>query len=181
MSERVDKTNYARMRGVTRQAVNAAIRAGKLMGAVGDDGMIDVAMADKLWAENTHPTSGYNGQLRRRGGRRVNNSPDEVIENAKKIGIDPSAVPTLVESKTIEAAYKAKLAQLEYEEKISKLIEVEKVKKEAFRLARVTRDAMLGIPDRVSAEIAGMTDPFAVHTKLMAEIRNAIEGLTSAE
>lgn len=177
MSERVDKTKYALLRGVTRQAVNAAIRGGKLMGAVGDDGLIDVAKADKLWAENTHPTSGYNGQMKRRGGKRVNNSPEQVIENAKKIGIDPGNVPTLVESKTIEAAYKAKLAQLEYEEKTEKLIDVEKVKKEAFRLARVTRDAMLGIPDRVSAEIAGMTDPFAVHTKLMSEIRNAIEGL----
>lgn len=179
MSERVDKTNYARMRGVTRQAVNAAIRAGKLMGSVGDDGLIDVELADKLWAENTHPTRGYNGQLKRRGGKRINNSPEEVIENAKKIGIDPGNVPTLVESKTIEAAYKAKLAQIEYEEKVGTLIDAEKVKKEAFRLARVTRDAMLGIPDRVAAEIAGMTDPFAVHTKLITEIRNSIENLNA--
>lgn len=151
------------------------------MGAVGDDGMIDVLLADKLWAENTHPTSGYNGQLKRRGGKRLNNSPEEIIENAKKIGIDPSNVPTLVESKTIEAAYRAKLAQIEYEEKTNKLIEVDKVKKEAFRLARVTRDAMLGIPDRISAEIAGMTDPFAIHAKLIAEVRNAIESISHAE
>lgn len=176
MGEKVNKSEYARRRGITPQAVNAAIRAGKITAAVDEKGMIDVELADQLYAANTHPTSGYHGQLNQRGKRR-RNTPEEVIENAKKIGIDPANVPTLVESKTIEAAYKAKLAQLEYEEKVEKLIEVEKVRKEAFRLARVTRDAMLGIPDRVAAEIAGMTDPFAVHTKLMSEIRNAIEGL----
>ncbi|OXE37434.1 MAG: hypothetical protein CGW95_01400 [Phenylobacterium zucineum] len=175
MTEKVNKSEYARRRGVTPQAINAAIRAGKITAAVDEKGMIDVALADQLYAANTHPTSGWNGH----GGRRKKNTPEEIVESAKKLGIDPQNVPTLVESKTIEAAYKAKLAQLEYEEKVEKLIEVEKVKKEAFRLARVTRDAMLGIPDRVSAEIAGMTDPFAVHTKLITEIRNAIENLNA--
>lgn len=178
MAERVNKTEYARRRNLTRQAINAAIRTGKISAAVDDKGMIDPDLADQLYAANTNPSVGYHGQVTQRG-KRKRNTPEEVIESAKKLGIDPSSVPTLVESKTIEAAYKAKLAQLEYEEKVEKLIEVEKVKKEAFRLARVTRDAMLGIPDRVAAEIAGMTDPFAVHTKLITEIRNSIEALNT--
>ena len=36
------------------------------------------------------------------------------------------------------------------------------------------RDAMLAIPDRMAAELAGTTEPFVVHKKLMEEIRNAI-------
>jgi len=177
MTDRVNKNEYSRRRGVSRQAVYAAIRTGKITGAVGVDGKIDVALADKLWASNTNPTVGHHGHLK----RTKRKDPEQVIEAAKKIGIDPNAVPTLIESKTIEAAYKAKLAQLEYEEKTAKLIDIDKVKKEAFRLARITRDAMIAIPDRIAAEIAGMTDPFAIHRKLTDEIRNAISEISASE
>lgn len=174
MTERVNKSEYARRRGISPQAVNYAIRKGKIAAAVDDAGMIDVVLADQLYAANTHPTVGWNGH----GGRRKNNSPEEIIENAKKLGVDPSNVPTLVESNTIHAAYKAKLAQIEYEEKVGTLVDTAVVKKEAFRLARITRDAMLSIPDRLSAEIAGMTDAFAIHAKLTDEIRTAIADIT---
>jgi hypothetical protein len=60
-------------------------------------------------------------------------------------------------------------------------VPVESVKKEAFRLARIVRDSMFGIADRIAAEIAGMSDPFLIHKKLSQEIRTAIEEIKADE
>lgn len=175
----VRPAEYARLRGVTRQSVAKAIKTGRLEGAVNDDGLIDVDLADKLWAANTNPDQGYHGHVKTRAARSGAQSDDgvdldELRELAQQVGIDPNNVPTLAQSKTLEAAYKAKLAQLDYEERSARLIDMEQVKKQAFKLARLTRDAMLAIPDRVSAEIAGITDPFEIHKRISTEIRMAI-------
>lgn len=155
----VKVAEYAQIRNVTRQAVYAALKSGKLAGARNGDGLIDVEIADRLWSENTDP---------RKGGD---------VSKGKRRDVDTSQLvdrPTLAQSKTLEAEYKAKLAQIEYEEKSGKLVDAEAVKKQAFKVARLTRDAMLAIPDRLSAELAGITDPFVIHEKMMAEIRGAI-------
>lgn len=167
------------MRGVSARAVHHAVKDGRIAAAITPDGKVDVEAADRLWADNTNPDSGYHGQLKRRSPRA---EPDleTVIEVVKAGGINPLKPPTLVESKTLQAAYQARLAQIEYEEKSGKLIDNELVKKEAFKLARLTRDAMLAIPDRLAAELAGITDPFVVHQKMMAEVRSAIEEVTKA-
>jgi hypothetical protein len=41
-------------------------------------------------------------------------------------------------------------------------------------VARIVRDSMLNIPDRVAAELAAETDPFKVQQRLSAEIRLAL-------
>lgn len=171
MTKTANRAEYAKLRGVSRQAVAAAIKSGRITAAVLDDGTIDIALADKLWAENTNPVQGEHGHI----SKRKNKNEDELIEAARSVGVDPLHPPTLAESKTLEAAYKARLAQIEYEQKSGQLVDAEGVKKEAFRVARITRDAMLAIPDRLSAELAGITEPFVIHQKLMAEIRSAIE------
>ena len=169
----VNSSEYGRLRGVSRQAVTKAINSGRIAAAVDENNLIDVDHADRLWAENTNPISGEHGHIGK--GLKPQRT---IVDAAIEIGIDPDNLPTLVESKTIEAAYKAKLAKIEYEERSSILVEAEEVKKSAFRIARLTRDAMLSIPDRLSAELAGMTEPFAIHTKLMNEIRSAIAEIT---
>lgn len=176
-TKNVTKTAYAAMRGVSRQAVHKAIREGKLKGAVDEQGRIIIAVADRLWAANTDPSIGHHGQLKQRAVR----SSDEMVERAIQVGVDPNAVPTLLESKTLEAAYRAKLAQIEYEEKTGELVSVEQVKKEAFRLARIVRDGMFGIADRIAAEVAGISDPFVIHKKLTDEIRSALAEVKTHE
>ena len=176
MAKTASRVEYAKLRGITRQAVDAAVKTGRIALAVGLDGRLDIALADKLWAENTNPVQGEHGHVR----KRAKKDGEQIIEAAKSVGINPDAPPTLSESKTLEAAYKARLAQIDYEERSGILVDAEKVKKEAFRVARITRDAMLSIPDRLAAELAGITEPFVIHQKLTAEIRSAIDEVSKA-
>lgn len=57
------------------------------------------------------------------------------------------------------------------------LVEREPVRR-AFRHAAITaRDAVLAVPDRVSAVLAAESDPDALHARLTEELRAALERL----
>lgn len=164
--KRLSQSAYAKHRGSTRQAVFAAIKDGRIKTAVDENGKIDPDLADRLWDMNTDPRYSKTTALKDR--------TEAMTRDAEQKGFVLGSGMAIAESKQIESEYKAKLAKLDYETKMGLLVLAADVEKEGFRVARVTRDAMLAIPDRMAAELAGTTDPFVVHKKLMEEIRNAI-------
>lgn len=165
----VNLSEYGRRRGVSPEAVRRAIQSGRLKNAVSRDGKgnpkIDPDVADKEWAENTSDNRGWNAR-----------------ENAKKTAEKDTQVSgTLNQSRAVKEAYLARLAKLEYEEKSGKLVPAADVKNEAFRVARIVRDNMLNIPDRVSSELAAQTDQVQIHKMLTEEIRKALEAISHHE
>jgi len=89
----------------------------------------------------------------------------------------PVGTETLAASKAKREAFMAELARLEYEQKAGSLVPIEDVKKQAFKMARIVRDSLLNIPDRLAAELAAETNQFRVHTRLTEELRKALEEL----
>jgi hypothetical protein len=170
------------MRGVSGEAVRKAVSSGRLSRSVVYDAKgrpsIDPDLAAGEWEAATHPTH---------GGKRAEPAapprPTPVAAPAPAPQEDeprptPSgAAATFAQSRAIKEAYLARLAKLEFEEKSGVLVKADAVKNEAFKVARLVRDAMLNIPDRVSSELAADADPFVVHRKLTLEIRKALEGL----
>jgi len=57
-------------------------------------------------------------------------------------------------------------------------VDADDVKVAAFNRARVVRDALLNIPERLAAVLAAETDEQRVHGMLTAEIRAACEELS---
>lgn len=163
----VSAAQYAKLRGISAAAVSQAITAGKLPTAAvkkGQGYQIDVEVADREWVENTAPGMGSPTHAQPKGF----NSGDDV----KPIGSE-----TLAASKAKREAFLAELARLEYEQKAGTLVPIEDVQKEAFRIARIVRDNMLNIADRLAAELAAETNQFRVHTRLTEELRKALEEL----
>lgn len=70
MARRVTQAAYARHRGVTKQAVHYALKVGRIH--AGEDGLLDVAAADRAWRANTSPV---NGGPRPGGGRKPRRPP----------------------------------------------------------------------------------------------------------
>lgn len=168
---------YARQRGISAAAVSKAVKEGRLIhGVVLDDAgkkCIDPDIADAEWAAMTDNTRGAPSHAKPRG-----HGVSTVVQPAAAVADEP---PKFMESKAKREAFMAELARLEYEEKSGKLVQVEDVKRESFRVARIVRDSMLNIPDRVAAELAAETDPFRVQQRLAQEIRLALTELRLGE
>jgi hypothetical protein len=82
------------------------------------------------------------------------------------------ASPQYAQARTVHEHYRARLARLDYEERVGQL--VSKVEVAAFNQYRRFRDAMLNIPDRISAQLAAETDAARVYEILAAEIRKTL-------
>jgi hypothetical protein len=168
----VGLSDYARQRGISPAAVTKAIKDGRIKRAVilGSKGKksIDSEIADQEWAASTDTTMG---------------APSHAVPRGHNIATQPGGAdtPSFMESKAKRESFMAELARLEYEEKSGVLVQVDEVKREAFRAARIVRDSMLNIPDRVAAELAAETDPFRIQQRLSAEIRLALTELRLGE
>lgn len=156
---------YAKHRGVTHAAVLQAITNGRLHKSVkrkGQGYLINRELADEEWKANTDTGSGAPAHAK--------NAPAPMpAEDDEPI--------TYAEARAQHERFKARLAQLELEQREAKLVEAEVVKQEAFRVARMVRDALLNLPDRVAGELAAETNQFKVHQRLSLEIRRALEDL----
>ncbi len=75
---------------------------------------------------------------------------------------------------------RGRLLEAKAKAEIGELISVEEVKTEAFNVARVVRNNLLNIPDRVSALLASMNDTEKIHETLTEEIRTTLEGLVES-
>lgn len=71
--------------------------------------------------------------------------------------------------------WKAKLAKLEYEKAIGKLIDADEVKAAAFNTARIARDSLTNIADRLAPILTGKTNTFEIHAIINEEIKKIID------
>lgn len=173
---------FARKKGVTSEAVRKAVKTKRLVNSlvygIGKKPKLDPVLAAQEWEKNTDHSKRFVGsdirvQLQDKPVERANGEP------APAMAGQAISAPSLTQSRQLHEAYRARLAKLEYEEKSGKLVEAEKVKDEAFKLARTVRDAMLNIPDRVAAEFAGTSNAAEIHMRLTDEIRIALESLAA--
>jgi hypothetical protein len=116
----MSQAEYARHRGVSRQAI------GKLIGkkiTLLPNGKIDVVAADRALGETRERVTVRDDE------------PDGDAASAPEVEAPRAAAPTggLTKAKTVTEVYRARLAQLEYEEKTGKLIPAAAAAKEWAR------------------------------------------------
>ena len=105
-------------------------------------------------------------------------TPDNMQELEQKIRQAGTQGMSLANAQRIQAQYKAALLKLEYEEKIGKFVLLAQVETDFFNIARLTRDAILNIPGRVSAKLASTNDVHTISESLTAELTEALEELS---
>lgn len=168
MTQLLSAKAYAKHRGVTLAAVLKAITEERLKESVrrrGPGYQINPELADKEWALNTDSGSGWPAHAAHRP------------KSAEEPGSDPDQPISYAEARAQHERFKARLAQLELEQREGTLVLAEDVKRESFRAARLVRDALLNLPDRVAGELAAETNQFKIHQRLTQEIRRALEDL----
>ncbi len=77
-------------------------------------------------------------------------------------------------ARTLKEQYNAEMKKLDYEERAGKLLLDEDVRKGAFEMYRKTRDSLINIIDRISAQLAAEKNEANVRIILENEIRNTL-------
>lgn len=191
MSELISQREYARRRrerglpGGTLRAVQKAIEAERIRLI---DGKIDPEVADIQWDRNTDPD-----QQKRGAGGNLGTSLAEGREPAPTL--QASAQPAVGDQRPSQSgdqvsrireaaradAARAELLEYQLQEKQGKLVRAEDVRRAAMEKARVARDALLGIPNRLAPILAAESDPAKVHGRLAEELRRVCAELAAGE
>ena len=165
---------FAAIRGCTKGAVTHASKT-RIADAVvikDDKKWLDRDLALELWNKNT--LANKNSKVSR---------PDPVDEppprDAKELkqrvsALPDDAIPDLNESRARREHYQAELAKLQVTQQRGELISADEAKKEAFKLGRSVREALVNLADRLSHQLAGETDPARIHQALTQEHRAAL-------
>ena len=166
----VSQAEYARQRGVSRQYVGQMVAKG-IIGLT--NRKVDTEQADAALAALREPA-----RPERRG------KPETLVPTPEVVPATPMPtsagdLPTLLLKSRIKSEVeRAKLLEIKARVEAGKYIAVDDVKVAAFNRARVVRDALLNIPERLAAMLASESDERRVHQILVTEIRAALEELT---
>ena len=161
----VSQAEYARQRGVSRQYVGQMVAKG-IIGL--SDRKVDTEQADAALAALREPA---------RPERRPKSEVLAPTPGAQQTSTGD--LPTLLLKSRIKSEVeRAKLLEIKARVEAGKYIAVDDVKVAAFNRARVVRDALLNIPERLAAMLASEGDERRVHQILTTEIRAALEELT---
>ena len=172
----ITQAEWARRRGFSRQYVGRLVKRGVVRLV---DGKIDPAEADAAIVAVREPA-----RPRRRSG-----APKAEPARAKPAGdsrdIEPVSLPQgghlptlLLQSRIKSEVERAKLLEIKAKVEAGKYVDADEVKVAAFNRARVVREALLSIPDRIAAVLAAETETQKVHAIIAAEVRQALEELT---
>lgn len=169
---KVTLEEYAAQQKITERCLRKHITEGLIppeaVTRVGRKMMIDKKLADKAMASRIPRRV----SLAATSGTPKKAAVKKVIEKAGTANL------TYADARLLKARYQAALLKLQIDKETGKLVEAEKVKKAAFDQARMVRDTLLNIPERIGAILAAESDQGKIVSLLTAEIRQALEGLS---
>lgn len=176
-------TDLAKLKGVSKPAVTKAIKSGRIAAAVVNHNgktFINKDLALELWDKNTDATttSATNKAVITTQKEKRSIIPQAVIDEVENL--HKGQWPDFNESKAKREACLARLAEIEVAEKEDRLVPIEKVEKDWFGVCRAIREAFMNMPDRLSNQLAGETDPTAIDRMLRSEIQMNLEQLSEA-
>lgn len=83
--------------------------------------------------------------------------------------------------RAISTLYDVKIKRLAFETKAGNLVEVDKVKSQQFKIAKMIRDSLLTIPNKISDRLAAMDDSHEIHLLLTEHITESLQVLVDNE
>lgn len=160
--------------------------------------LIDPKVADKEWSANTNGVMQRDDEsvvTKSQSGPRESEAPkSQAPAKSHKpsesgleldgLGIlktkgDDEEAATLADARAMKERYRALMAKLDYELESGKLIEAEDARRAAFAAARKARDMLLTMADRLAPVVAGLSDQFACHNAITAEVRRVCDELST--
>lgn len=162
MSQKVSLREYARMRGVNLNAVQTALKSGRIHKTA--DGKIDVETANKEWFMNPDPAK--------------SRKTDPLFEAQSGLANSGKQnFSTFQQAKTADVYYRAMLAKAKLKMITGESVDRKQAGTHAFNLGRALRDLFISFPTRYGSLIAAEleTDEHKTVTVLDEYIRKLLE------
>jgi fructose-bisphosphate aldolase class 1 len=153
MSELISQYEWAKRSGFSKQYANKLVKNGTIRLI---DGKVDIDEANAILASIRNPSR----QENRRGFQNVSDLSTLLLKTRIKNEME-----------------KGKILEAKARTETGELVPVEEVKISAFNKARIVRDNLLNIPDRVASQLASISDEKKIHEVLLMEIRTVLEAL----
>jgi phage terminase Nu1 subunit (DNA packaging protein) len=150
----VSQRAYARHRaqlglsGTTHRAVQKALLGGRIK--LNAEKLIDTAVADKAWADNT--SEAHQRNLGQAAAAKAKASPGPTAAAAA-----PTDTVNLARASAIEKSFRAQLARLDVQERTGELVQAAEVKARWAQIVTISRNKILGIPHRIKDRIPDLT------------------------
>lgn len=161
---------YAAHRGVDPGLISRWKKAGRLV--LNADGKILARASDAVLDRDLHPTKGG------RAGSRAASQPEGQGSGASPA---PPFELSLADAARMEKMERVRLLRMEIAEKSGQLVDRATVVREAFDRARRGQEALMGIADRLSPQLAAELDPHRVHVMLSDELRRVCDLIAGAD
>lgn len=176
----ITPTAYARHRGCDEKAVRKAIAAQRISTI---NGMIDPAVADIQWAQNTRARADSRRPPAAVAGAVIQTpAPLEPAAGAPTAASEPPKVASTYDvDRARRERYEADLAELKLREQQGDLVRVVEVRAEIAKRVGQVRMNLLQIPARVAPLVTAETDQAKVHALLDAEIRAVLSAVSTAD
>lgn len=199
--EVVTLREFARRVGVSLTAIQKGVKTGRVVAitdpATGKITGIDFASQGEAWTANSkhpqkRPHTIAGGRPRNDGlppaAPKAEPREGDVVENleaqphggALKRSKETPPPPGEMSMAAVQRAreiVKLQIDNLKLKEAQGELISAAEVRKQGHALASGIISGLYNIPDRCADEIAGMSDPHAIHKLLLAEIDQAVEAI----
>jgi hypothetical protein len=172
----VTQAEYARMRGVSRQAISKAVAMGRLTLV---DGRVQLSKADQEMYENTDVT-----QVRLFGDTTGKKRTVPEAPKPKRLSdLPPSSAKrkrdeerqgkvTFAGARAERETVQAELSQLDLAERKGALVPAADVRRREFGVARAARNLLLAIPVRLAHKLAAVEDPDECRIILTREMQD---------
>jgi hypothetical protein len=155
MSELVSQYEWAKRSGFSKQYANRLVKSGVIRLI---NGKVDIDEANATLASIRNPSR----QESRKG-----------LQNVSDLST------LLLKTRITHEMEKGKILEAKAKAELGELMPVEAVKTAAYNKARVVRDNLLNIPDRVASQLASLDNEKKIHEILLSEIRSVLEALAA--
>lgn len=171
----ITRSEYARQRGVTPEAVRQAVLSGRINLI---DGKIDPEVADIQWAKNTKNPQAAFAQpkplLDFTAIAATQATPAHPVILTPPDSAITQNLYDLQLSRAKREHHEAALAEMRERKMAGELVELAQVHLAYTTLAAQLRAALERIPDKIAPRLTAETDEHTVHTLLLAELDQAL-------
>lgn len=185
--EIVTLREFSRRIGVSLTAIQKGVKTGRIAAitdpATGKITGIDYASQAEAWTANSkHPQKKPHHIA---GGRPRNDgaAPAKPARAASPQDDEPPPAKGVMSMSDVQRArevVKLQIDSIKLKEAQGEVVSAADTRKQGHALASGIISHLYNIPDRCADEIAGMSDPHAIHKLLLVEIDNAVEAIRKA-